>query len=156
MINCYFCHFRQCVHIWTYLPHTHTHRKEICIFLLGTWNLYLGEIIFVTNVAVLTIETIKIVFKLLFLKQFHFLKPLDIFMTLLKYAMRFWNKYFISKAHCLFQKRKKNVTSRDAKEDVDKVCIKVQKHAVSHFNTKHLVLWTMPKTLEPQWRNHLK
>ena len=27
---------------------------------------------------------------------------------------------------------------------------------VSHFNTKHLVLWTTPKTLEPQWRNHLK
>ena len=63
--------------------------KEISIFLSGTWNLYLREIIFVTDVAVLTIETIKLVFKLLFLKQFHFLKPLDIFMTLLKYAMRF-------------------------------------------------------------------
>ena len=69
----------------------HTQQKSplLCFFLLGTWNLYLGEIIFVTNVAVLTIQTIKIVFKLLFLKQFHFLKPLDIFMTLLKYAMRF-------------------------------------------------------------------
>ena len=77
-------------------------------------------------------------------------------MTLLKYSIRFWNKYFISKAHCVFQKRKKNVTLRDAKEDVDKVCVKVQKHAVSHFNTKHLVLWTMPKTLEPQWRNPWK
>ena len=29
-------------------------------------------------------------------------------------------------------------------------------HAVSHFNTKHLVLWTTPKTLEPQWGNRLK
>ena len=46
------------------------------------------KIIFVTDVAVLTIETIKLVFKLIFLKQFHFLKPLDIFMTLLKYAKR--------------------------------------------------------------------
>ena len=27
---------------------------------------------------------------------------------------------------------------------------------VSHFNTKHLELWTTPKTLEPQWRNRLK
>ena len=34
--------------------------------------------------AVLTIKTIKLVFKLVFLKQFHFLKPLDIFMTLFK------------------------------------------------------------------------
>ena len=46
------------------------------------------KIIFVTDVAVLTIETIKLVFKLIFLKQFHFLKPLDIFMTLLKYAKK--------------------------------------------------------------------
>ena len=29
-------------------------------------------------------------------------------------------------------------------------------HAVSHFNTKYLVLWTTPKTLEPPWRNRLK
>ena len=63
--------------------------KEISIFLLGTWNLYLREIIFVTDVAVVTIETTKLVFKPVFVKQFHFLKPLDIFMTLLKYAMRF-------------------------------------------------------------------
>ena len=90
------------------LPHAHTHRKEICIFLLGTWNLYLREIIFVSDFAVLTIETIKIVFKLLFLKQFHFLKPLDIFMTLLKYAIRFWNKYFISKAQ-----EKRNIEGRE-------------------------------------------
>ena len=136
----------------------HTQQKSplLCFFLLGTWNLYLREIIFVSDVAVLTIETIRLVFKLLFLKQFHFLKPLDIFMTLLKYAMRFWNKYYISIAHCVFQKRKKNVALRNAKEDVDKVCIRLQKHAVSHLNTKHLVLWTMPKTLEPQWRNRLK
>ena len=36
------------------------------------------KIIFVTDVAVLTIETIKLIFKLIFLKQFHFLKPSDI------------------------------------------------------------------------------
>ena len=63
--------------------------------------------------------------KQVFLKQFHFLKPLDIFMTLLKQA--------------------KKVTLRDANEDVDKVCIRYKKppttqvenlHAVSHF-TEH-------------------
>ena len=49
-------------------------------------------------------------FKPVFLKQFgqiHFLKSLDIFMRLLKYA--------------------KKVTLRDAKEDVDKICIDVRK-----------------------------
>ena len=63
-------------------------KKPCSIFLLSTRNLYLRKIIFVTDVAVLTIETIKLVFKLIFLKQFHFLKPLDIFMTLLKYAKK--------------------------------------------------------------------
>ena len=29
-------------------------------------------------------------------------------------------------------------------------------HAISHFKTKHLVLWNTPKTLEPQWKNRLK
>ena len=71
-------------------------------------------------------------FKPVFLKQFrqfHFVKLLDIFMRLLKYA--------------------KKVALRDVKEDVDKICIEVQKTCddaggkptlVSHFNTKHLVL----------------
>ena len=72
-------------------------------------------------------------FKTVFLKQFrqfHFLKPLHIFMRLLKYA--------------------KKVALRDAKENIDKICIEVQKNTsdneggkptlVSHFNTKHLVL----------------
>ena len=58
--------------------------KEISIFDLSTWNLYLRDITFVTDVSVATIETIKLVFKPVFLKQFHFLKPLDIFMTILK------------------------------------------------------------------------
>ena len=39
---------------------------------------------FAFDVAVLTIETIKLVLKPVFLKQFHFFKPLDIFMKLLK------------------------------------------------------------------------
>ena len=30
------------------------------------------------------------------------------------------------------------------------------KTAICHFNTKHLVLWTTPNTLEPQWKNLLK
>ena len=50
--------------------------KEISIFLLGTWNWYLREIIFVTDVAVVAIETTKLVFKPGFVKQFHVLKPL--------------------------------------------------------------------------------
>ena len=56
-------------------------------FFKRTWNLYLREIIFATYVGVLTIETFfswkeMLVFKPVFLKQFrqfHFLKPLDIF-----------------------------------------------------------------------------
>ena len=50
-------------------------KLEISIFLSKymAFNLYLREIIFVTDVAVLTIETTKLVFK-----------PLDIF-------WRFWN-----------------------------------------------------------------
>ena len=56
-------------------PSTPPPGKEISIFLLGTWNLYLQEIIFVNDVAVLTIETTKLVFKPVFLKQFQFLKP---------------------------------------------------------------------------------
>ena len=67
--------------------------------------MYLRKIIVVTDVAVLTIDAIKIVFKPVFLKQVRLLKPLDNFMTLLKYARK----------------------HRDAKEDVDKVCIEVQK-----------------------------
>ena len=47
--------------------------------------LKLRDITFVTDVSVPTIETVKLVFKPVFLKQFHFLKPLDIInMTLLK------------------------------------------------------------------------
>ena len=48
-------------------------------------TLKLRDITFVTDVSVPTIETVKLVFKPVFLKQFHFLKPLDIInMTLLK------------------------------------------------------------------------
>ena len=54
--------------------------KEISIFSLSTWNLYLRDIIFVTDVSVPTIETIKL--------TNHFLKPLDIFMTLLSLAKK--------------------------------------------------------------------
>ena len=44
------------------------------LFHLSTWNLYLRDITFVTDVSIPTIETIKLVFKPVFLKQFHFLK----------------------------------------------------------------------------------
>ena len=54
--------------------------KEISIFSLSTWNLYLRDIIFVTDVSVPTIETIKLTNQ--------FLKPLDIFMTLLSLAKK--------------------------------------------------------------------
>ena len=55
----------------------------------------------------------QLVFKPVFLKQFHFLKPLDIFMTLLKQAKKV--------------RVREKVTLRDANEDVDKVCIEVRK-----------------------------
>ena len=76
--------------------------------------MYLREIIFVTDVAVLTIETAKLVFKPVSKKQFHFLKALD-------------DAFEIRDAFLKYGTSKKKVTSRDAKEDVDKVCIKVQK-----------------------------
>ena len=72
------------------------------------------------------------------------LKPLDIF-------MQFEN----TRKKCVCEKS----SIEGAKEDVDKICIKVQKTSdnacgkptlVSHFNKTHLVLWTTPKTLEPQ------
>ena len=47
------------------------------------------------------------------MRQFHFLKPLDIFMTLLKYA----NKSTSAK----------KVTLRDAEEDVEKIYIELKK-----------------------------
>ena len=82
------------------------------------------------------------------LKQFHFLKPLDIFMTPLKFA--------------------KKVTLRDAKEYVDKVCIELQKTSdnASGKHTRDFSLqyktfsralnYYTPKTLEPQRKNRLK
>ena len=83
--------------------------------------------------------------------SFILLKPLDIFLTL-------WN----TRKRYVFEKG--NIY-RDAKEGVDKVFIEEQKssdiagetdlHVVSHFNTKHFVLWTTPKDLEQQWRNRL-
>ena len=77
-------------------------------------NFYLRDITFVTDVSVPTIETIKPVFKPIFLTQFHFLKPLGILAL-----RRFWNKqkrYVCEKGN-----------NEDANEDVDKVCIEVQK-----------------------------
>ena len=93
-------------------------------------------------------------FKPVFLKQFHFLKPLDICMTLLEQAK-----------NVLLRKK---VTVRDANEDVDNRLYQGTKHLWQRrwktystqfhtsFNTKHLVLWTTPKTLEIEWRNRLK
>ena len=78
------------------------------------FKLYLREIVFVTDVAVLTIQTIKLVFKLIFLKEFHFL---------LKTLGYLCNAFEIREKGMSAKK----VTLRDAKEDVDKVCIEVQK-----------------------------
>ena len=130
--------------------------KEINIFHIstGTWILYLRDITFATDVSVPTIETIKLVFKAVFLKQFHFLKLLDILAS-----WHFWNRRKGMSA--------KKVILRDANWDVDKVCIVVQKTSdnagwrtysrfLTSFNTKHLVLWTKHKTLEIEWRNRLK
>ena len=77
-------------------------------------------------------------FKPVFLKQFrqfHFLKLLDIFYEAFEIREKSTSA--------------KKVALRDVKEDVDKICIEVQKTCddaggkptlVSHFNTKHLVL----------------
>ena len=46
------------------------------------------------------------------------------------------------------------VTFRDEKKDVDKICIEV--HAVSHFNKKHLVLCTTPKSFRTTVKESLK
>ena len=72
-------------------------------------NFYLRDITFVTDVSVPTIQTFKLMLKPVFPKQFHFLKPLDIFMTLLKQA------------------KKGYVCEKGNIEDVEKVCIEVQK-----------------------------
>ena len=58
----------------------------------------------------------QLVLKPVFLKQFHFLKPLNIFMSLL-------DPFEIGEKGT----SAKTVTLRDANEDVDKVCIVVQK-----------------------------
>ena len=101
------------------------------------------------------IESIKLVFKPVFPKQFHFLKPLNIYITLLK-----WAKKVLQSA--------KKVTLRDANEDVDNGLYRGTKHFcqrrwktystqfLTSFNAKHLLLWTTPKTLEIEWRNRLK
>ena len=106
-----------------------------------TWNLIcqLREIIFVTNVAVLTIETIKLVFK-----------PLDIF-------WRFWNT------------RKRYVCVKGNIEGRERGCQQSLLWGTKNFwqrrwktytrflttTQKHLVLSTRPKTLEP-WRTDFK
>ena len=112
--------------------------------------MYLWEIIFVTDDAVLTIETVKIMFKPVFMKQFHFIKTLGYLFEPLKYAKR----YVCEKGNIGTRKRVstksvsrfKNLQTTQAKN----------LPAVSHFNIKHFVLWTTRKTLEPRWRNRLK
>ena len=97
--------------------------QEISIFHLSTGNLYLRDITFVIDVSVSTIETIKLVFKLVFLKQ------------------------FISCYGCLNDDFEigvkgtsaKKVTLRDANEDVDKVCIEVQKLFTTQVENLHVV-----------------
>ena len=114
--------------------------KKSAIFFLSTWNFYLPEIVFVTDVGVLTIETflIKRIARVLTrmsetVSAVSFLKTLG----------------YLYQAFEIREKgtSSKKVTLRDAKEDVDKICTKrllttqvENVHEVSHFNTKHLVL----------------
>ena len=98
--------------------------------------MYLRKIIVVADVAVLTIEAIKIVFKPVFLKQVHLLKPLDIFMTLLKYA----RKRYVCKKKGNTGTRKRMWTKSVSRYKKLLITQVENLHAVSHFNTKHLVL----------------
>ena len=108
--------------------------KKSAIFLLSTWNFYLQEIIFVTDVGVLTIGTVSAVL---------FLKTLGCLYKDFEILERGTSA--------------KKVTLRDAKGYVDKICKICTKllrtqveniRVVSHFNAKHLALWTTPKTLK--------
>ena len=94
--------------------------QEISNLSLSTWNLYLREIIFVTNIGVLAIETFLIE------------KPVS------TRALSLWNSFgsFISWnpwiSYCeAFEIREngtpaKKVTLRDAKDCRDKICIEVE------------------------------
>ena len=102
------------------------------------FNLYLREVIFVTDVAVLTIETTKLVFK-----------PLDIF-------WRFWNtrkRYVCEKGNIDGRER----GCRQSLQRGTKIFWRRRWKTYKRFCTstqKHLVLWTTSKALEPWWRNY--
>ena len=102
--------------------------------------------------AVLTIETIKLVFKLVFLKQFHFLKPLDIFMTLFKKA----KMYVCEKGNIEGRERGCRQSLYRRTKNFWQRRWKTYTQFPTSFKTEHLVLWTTPKTLEIEWRNRLK
>ena len=117
--------------------------KKSAIFFLNTWNFYLREKVFVTDVGVLTIETFLIKRKARVLTRISATVSAVSFLKTLGYLYQ------------AFEIREKGTSSKkvtlgDAKEDVDKICKICTKrllttqvenvHAVSHFNTKHLVL----------------
>ena len=117
--------------------------------------LYLREIIFVTDVGVLTSETFFNRKKSSCLNR-----PFSSSFKPVKTTGYLYEAFEIHEKGTSAKK----VTLSDAKEDVDKICIEVTKKLLTkqvknlrgfslHSDTKHLaVLWTTPKT----FRNHSK
>ena len=94
----------------------------------------------------------QLVLKPVFLKQFHY-------WNLWIFLWRFWNR------------RKRDVCEKGNTEGRERGCRqslyrgtknfwqrrwKTYTRFLTSFNTKHLVLWTTPKTFEMEWRNRLK
>ena len=79
------------------------------------------------------IESNKLVFKPVFPKQFHFLKPLNIFMTLLKKPKR----YFCKKGN--IEARKRGCRQRSISRYKTLLTTQVEnlQHAISHFIQHH-------------------
>ena len=89
--------------------------KKSAIFFLSTWNFYLREIVFVTDVGVLTIETFSIKRKACVLTRISQTVSAVSFLKTLGYL------------HQAFEIREKGTSAKkvtlvDAKEDVDKIC----------------------------------
>ena len=80
-------------------------------------------------------------------RQFHFLKPWDVFVRLLK-----WAKMVRLGKRWHSEGTRKRMSTKSVSRYKQLLTTQVDNlHEVSHFNRKRLVLWTTPKTLEPQW-----
>ena len=95
-------------------------RNQQSFFCLSTWNLYVRDIIFVTDVVVLAIETFLIKRKARVQTGLSETVSAVSFLKILGYL---YEAFEIREKGT----SKKKVTLTDAKEDVDKICIEVRK-----------------------------